>query len=218
MSVTGPGVERRDAALPRIVLASGNQGKLREIQALLADLEVNVIPQSAFDTPEADETGLTFVENAILKARNAAQATGLPAIADDSGIEVEALDGAPGVRSARYAGEGATDDDNLNKLLIDMHGVPESKRAARFHCVMVYLHEPSDSTPIICHGIWPGRLLYAPRGRNGFGYDPIFYVPTHDCASAELPTAEKNRISHRAQAVRELGERLRARISGRLAN
>ena len=203
---------RADAAA-RVILASSNPGKLGEIQAILADFDVNVNPQSAFDIPDVAETGSTFVENAILKARNAASLAGLPAIADDSGIEVDALGGAPGVRSARYAGEGSTDEDNLAKLLTDMQDFPDSERAARFHCVLAYLDHPADPTPIVCQGVWSGRLLYAPRGRNGFGYDPIFYVPTHNCSSAELPSEEKNRISHRGQAVRELVIRLRARFN-----
>lgn len=191
---------------PEIVLASGNPGKLQEIQTLLAPLGLNVVLQSAFKTPEADEIGLSFVENAILKARNAIAHCDLPAIADDSGIEVDALGGAPGVRSARFAGPDATDEENLNKLLTDMVDVVETERGARFHCVMVFLEHVDDPTPIICHGVWEGRLLFAPRGHNGFGYDPIFYVPSHNCSSAELEPTEKNRVSHRGQATRRLGE------------
>ena len=194
----------------RVVLASGNAGKVREISAILADLDLDVLPQSQFGVPEVAETGSTFVENAIIKARNAAGHAGLPAIADDSGIEVDALDGAPGVYSARYAGEGASDRQNLDKLLADMAGVPAPGRGARFHCVMVYMAHPADPTPVICHGVWEGSLLEAPRGTNGFGYDPIFLVPEYACASAELPPDVKNRISHRARAVRLLLERLRS--------
>jgi len=195
----------------RVVLASGNAGKLKEIAAILSGLDMRVEPQSEFGVVEIDETGLCFAENAILKARNACEQTGLAAIADDSGIEVDWLNGAPGIHSARYAGPGASDEDNLNKLLLAMEGAPESRRRARFHCVLVYMRHPRDPTPLICDGVWEGRLLHAPRGVNGFGYDPIFHVPGHDCASAELPAEVKNRISHRAQALRMLLEALRRR-------
>jgi len=190
--------------MSKIVLASGNKGKVREIQALLSETDVNIVPQSEFNVIEAEETGLTFVENAILKARNAAQHTGLPAIADDSGIEVDALNGQPGIYSARYAGSGASDADNLNKLLTELKGVPEAKRTARFQCLMVYLRHAEDPTPLICQGTWEGGILFEARGDNGFGYDPVFYVPTHDCSSAELDPDTKNRLSHRGQALRQL--------------
>ena len=153
---------------------------------------------------DAEETGLTFVENAILKARNAAQHTGLPAIADDSGLEVDALAGAPGIYSARYAGAGATDLENLEKLLDALADVPEENRSARFQCLMVYMRHADDPTPLICQGSWEGRILTAARGSNGFGYDPVFYVPTHNCASAELAADIKNSLSHRGQALRQL--------------
>ncbi len=188
----------------RIVLASNNPGKVREFSLLLAGLHCTVLPQAAFDMLEVEETGLTFVENAILKARNAAQHAGLPAIADDSGLEVDALKGAPGIYSARYAGRGASDDANLQKLLADIQDVAESERSARFQCVLVYMRHALDPTPIICQGTWEGRLLHAARGTNGFGYDPIFYVPTHRCTSAELPPEVKNQLSHRGQALRKL--------------
>ncbi len=188
----------------RIVLASGNPGKLNEIRAMTADLALEVVPQSRFGVGDAEETGSTFVENALIKARHAARSTGLPAIADDSGIEVDALRGAPGVRSARYAGPGASDRDNLEKLLEAMAQVPEARRACRFHCVMVYMTHPADPTPVICHGVWEGRLLFAPVGTNGFGYDPIFFVPEYACSSAELPPELKNRISHRGRALQKL--------------
>lgn len=188
----------------RIVLASNNPGKVREFGQLLAGLQRSVLPQAALEVPEAQETGLTFVENALLKARNAAQHTGLPAIADDSGLEVDALRGAPGIYSARYAGSGASDAANLQKLLTDIKEVEESARGARFQCVLVYLRHALDPTPIICQGTWEGRLLHAPRGAQGFGYDPIFYVPTHHCTSAELPPEVKNQLSHRGQALRML--------------
>ena len=187
-----------------IVLASSNPGKVREINQLLAELDLEVRPQGDFDVSDAEETGLTFVENAILKARNAAQHTGLPAIADDSGIEVDALNGAPGIYSARYAGAGASDQDNLDKLLADLHGVPEEKRSARFQCLMVYLRHAHDPTPLICQGTWEGRILFAARGENGFGYDPVFYLPAQDLSSAELVPEVKNALSHRGQALRQL--------------
>jgi XTP/dITP diphosphohydrolase len=187
-----------------IVLASSNPGKVREINQVLAGLNVIVRPQADFNVIDAEETGLTFVENAILKARNAAQHTGLPAIADDSGLEVGALAGAPGIYSARYAGEGATDLENLEKLLDALADVPEENRSARFQCLMVYMRHADDPTPLICQGSWEGRILSAARGSNGFGYDPVFYVPTHNCASAELPADIKNSLSHRGQALRQL--------------
>lgn len=188
----------------KIVLASSNKGKLREFNALLEKLDFEVVPQSGFDVPEVDETGLSFVENAILKARCACKYTGLPAIADDSGIEVDALKGAPGIYSARYAGSNATDQDNLNKLLLDMKDVPDNERTARFQCLLVYLRHENDPTPLICQGTWEGRILRQPRGENGFGYDPVFYVPTNDCSSAELESSVKNNISHRGQALAKL--------------
>jgi XTP/dITP diphosphohydrolase len=188
----------------KIVLASGNKGKVREINQILAGLALEVVPQTEFDVPEIEETGLTFVENAILKARNAAQHTGLPAIADDSGLEVDALKGAPGIYSARYAGEDASDEQNLVKLLNTLEGVPEAQRSARFQCLMVYMDHELDPTPIICQGTWEGRITMAAQGENGFGYDPVFYVPSHDCTSAELSAEEKNRLSHRGQALQLL--------------
>jgi len=194
--------------MKKIVLASNNPGKVREFNALLAGHDIEVVPQSAFDVPEAEETGLTFVENALLKARNASRHTGLPAIADDSGLEVDALKGAPGIYSARYAGPDASDADNVAKLLADLQGIPEAERTARFQCLLVLLRHAEDPTPLICQGTWEGRILEAPRGENGFGYDPVFFVPTHDCSAAELPPEEKNRISHRGQALRCLVERL----------
>ena len=191
-----------------VVLASNNSGKVREINQMLAWLHLAVIPQSDRGVPEAEETGLSFVENAILKARNAARHTGLPAIADDSGIEVDYLNGAPGIYSARYAGKGASDEQNLRKLLDDLVGVPQTERTARFQCLMVYLRHEFDPTPVICQGTWEGRILFEPRGTHGFGYDPIFFVPTHNCSSAELPPEVKNNLSHRGQALRELVQEL----------
>lgn len=187
-----------------IVLASSNPGKVREIAQLLSGVHLTVVPQSSYDIPEVPETGPTFVENAILKARNASRHTGLPAIADDSGLEVVALDGAPGVRSARYAGENGSDEANVAKLLRELAGVPQDKRTACFQCLMVYLRHADDPTPIICQGTWDGRILFELRGTSGFGYDPVFFVPTHNCSAAELPPEIKNQISHRGQALRKL--------------
>ncbi len=187
-----------------VVLATSNHGKLAELRALLAPLGIEVRTQAEFGVPEAAETGLTFVENALIKARNAARHCGLPAIADDSGLEVDALHGAPGIYSSRYAGHEATDQDNCRKLLENLRDVAEPERHARFQCLMVLLESATDPTPIISQGTWEGRILLAPRGTGGFGYDPLFYVPTHDCASAELAPADKNRLSHRGQALRGL--------------
>ena len=188
----------------KIVLASNNAGKVREINELLAEQEIQVVPQRDFGIQEVEETGLTFVENAILKARNAARHSGLPAIADDSGIEVDALHGAPGIYSARYAGSGCSDQDNNRKLLEELLGVPEVSRSARFQCLMVYMRHANDPTPVICQGTWEGRILETPRGENGFGYDPIFFVPGEDRSAAELDRATKNQLSHRGQALRKL--------------
>ncbi|MDQ5769096.1 RdgB/HAM1 family non-canonical purine NTP pyrophosphatase [Thiothrix subterranea] len=192
----------------RIVLASGNAGKLREFNAMLADLGIEFVRQSEFGVQDADETGLTFVENALIKARNAAQHTGMPAMADDSGIVVDALGGAPGLYSARYAGEHGDDAANNAKLLEALQDVPDAQRTARFYCCIVYLRHAEDQLPIIAEASWEGRILHSLSGANGFGYDPLFYVPTHDCSSAELPAEEKNRISHRGQALRKLHEML----------
>lgn len=195
----------------RVVLATGNTGKVREINQMLVGLDLEVVAQTEYRVPEIEETGLTFVENAILKARNAASHTGLAAIADDSGIEVDALNGAPGIYSARYAGVAASDRANNDKLLAALAAVPEAERTARFQCLMVYLAHAADPTPIICQGTWEGRILPAPRGANGFGYDPLFFVPTHDCTSAELPPDIKNQLSHRGQALRQLVKQLHDR-------
>jgi len=191
-----------------IVLASGNLGKVKEINELLANTGISIRPQSDFDVVEVEETGLTFIENAILKARNAAAVTGLAAIADDSGLEVDALDGQPGIYSSRYAGIDATDQDNLHLLLQSLKDTPDAARTARFQCVMVYMRHAKDPSPIVCQGTWEGRILYAAQGHNGFGYDPVFYVPTHNCASAELSPEDKNSLSHRGQALRQLLKQL----------
>jgi len=190
--------------MQRIVLASNNPGKVREIGQMLADFDMQVLPQSDFDISEVEETGLTFVENAILKARNAAKQSGLPAIADDSGLEVDALKGAPGIYSARYAGAGASDEQNLQKLLEDLKDVSEAERTARFQCLMVFMRHANDPTPLICQGTWEGIITFEPRGKHGFGYDPVFFVPEQQCTSAELPPATKNQLSHRGQALRAL--------------
>lgn len=195
----------------QLVLASGNAAKLRELQQLLADFNLDVLAQSAFKVPGVEETGLTFIENALIKARHACRHTGLPAIADDSGIEVDALHGRPGIYSARYAGADATDAENNAKLLYELNGITEAKRTARYHCVVVYLRHPEDPTPLICHGTWEGVILTEPRGSNGFGYDPLFWVPTHSCSAAELNDDEKNRLSHRGKAMAELQRQIRER-------
>lgn len=205
-------------AAHQIVLASGNKGKVREINELLVGLDLQVIPQTEFGVPDIEETGLTFVENAILKARNAAQHTGLPAIADDSGLEVDALNGAPGIYSARYAaldnkGESTTDKKNLEKLLADISDVPEAERTARFQCLLVYMVHANDPTPIICQGTWEGRILFDAVGENGFGYDPVFYVPSEHCSAAQLTSVVKNKLSHRGQALQKLLAELK-RVQG----
>ena len=187
-----------------IVLASNNAGKVREINQLLASEHIKIVTQKEFNIPDAVEDGLSFVENAIKKARHAASLSGLPAIADDSGIEVDALNGAPGIYSARYAGANASDLENLQKLLQRLQDVPEEKRTARFQCLLVYMRHAEDPTPLICQGTWEGRILLEARGENGFGYDPIFFVPTHNCSSAELPAEVKNSLSHRGQALQKL--------------
>ena len=195
-----------------IVLASSNAGKVREFNQLLGGLQLEVVPQSHFNVTDAEETGLTFVENAILKARNAAQHTRLPAVADDSGLEVDALHGAPGIYSARYAGPNASDAENLEKLLGMLNDIPEAQRGARFQCVLVFMRHALDPTPLICQGTWEGRILTRPCGTNGFGYDPVFFVPTHECSAAELPAEVKNSLSHRGQALRQLLASLPGRV------
>lgn len=193
-----------------IVLASSNQGKIKELNHLLSPLGYQVRAQGEWQIEDAEETGLTFVENALIKARHAAQATGLPALADDSGLAVDALQGAPGIYSARYAnsaksaGCGASDADNIEKLLGALQGVEDTQRTARFICVLVYLTHPEDPTPLICQGQWEGRILHAPTGNGGFGYDPVFYVPERGCSSAELSKEEKSLFSHRAKALAQL--------------
>lgn len=192
----------------RLVIASNNAGKLAELTDLLAPLGLKPVPQRQLGVDEAEEPAVTFVENAILKARHAARVTGLPALADDSGLAVDALGGLPGVRSARYAGPDASDSDNIDALLSALEPIPNEQRTAQFHCVLVYLRHADDPTPIICHGRWPGRILQQRRGDGGFGYDPVFWVEETQCSAAELSRAEKSRRSHRGQALKLLVQQL----------
>lgn len=192
--------------MSEIVLASGNIGKLRELSQILGPLGLKLIAQSDLGVPEAEETGLSFVENAIIKARNAARHSGLPAIADDSGIEVDALHGAPGIYSSRYAGPDASDTENIEALLTAMQDVPEHERTARFQCVVVFMRHADDPTPLICQGSWQGQILHEPLGDDGFGYDPVFWVAETDCTAAELSAEQKHAISHRGKAMRQFME------------
>jgi XTP/dITP diphosphohydrolase len=188
----------------KIVLATGNKGKVVELSKMLAPFQYQVVPQTELGVTDADETGLTFIENAIIKARHAALSTGLAAIADDSGLAVDALAGAPGIYSARYAGEAATDASNIDKLLLALKDVPAAKRSAQFHCVLVYLRHAEDPTPVVCHGVWQGEITQQRSGSAGFGYDPVFYVPSEGCTSAELSRERKQQLSHRGQALTQL--------------
>lgn len=190
--------------MKKVVLATSNVGKLREFQQILGSSNIEFITQHSLGVSDADETGLSFVENAILKARHACAITGLPALADDSGIEVDALKGKPGIYSARFSGLGATDQSNNAKLLQDLTDVPAESRTARFQCVIVFMRHSEDPMPFIAQGTWEGRILFSAAGGNGFGYDPLFYVPSHHCASAQLDPAVKNSISHRGQALQSL--------------
>ena len=192
----------------KIVLASSNSGKLAELTALLEPAGLHVVSQDAFGVEPAAEIGLTFIENALIKARAACAATGLPALADDSGIVVDALEGAPGVHSARYAGAGASDADNVARLLKSLDGVPAPGRGAAFVCALVYLRHARDPRPIVCEGAWEGRILDAPAGAGGFGYDPVFFVETFGRSAAGLSRAQKNAVSHRGQALAQLLARL----------
>ena len=192
----------------KLVLASGNAGKVKEINNLLQAHGIEVISQNEFDVPEAVEDSLTFVENAIKKARNACQYTGLPSIADDSGIEVDAINKSPGIYSARYSGEDATDEKNNIKLIAELDGVAENKRTARYQCVMVYMKSANDPTPIITQGSLEGRILTEARGDGGFGYDPLFWLEDKNCSAAELSLEEKNKISHRAIALQAMIKQL----------
>lgn len=195
--------------MKKIVLASNNKGKVREIGQLLAGLDMQVMPQSEFNVQDIEETGLSFVENAILKARNAAEHTGLPAIGDDSGLEVDALNGAPGIYSARYAGVGSSDQANVQKLINELQRLGEVPRSARFQCLLVYVRHALDPTPLICQGTWEGVIIDTPQGENGFGYDPIFFVPTDNCTAAQLSADRKNALSHRGQALACLLDKLK---------
>lgn len=195
--------------MKKVVLATGNPGKVRELADLLADFGLDVVAQTELGVDSAEETGLTFIENAILKARHAAQITGLPAIADDSGLAVDALGGAPGIYSARYAGVDASDQQNLDKLLVALQDVPQGKRNAQFHCVLVYMRHAEDPTPLVFHGSWAGEIAFASAGNGGFGYDPIFYVPELGCTAAELTRDEKSAVSHRGKALKLMLEAMR---------
>ncbi|WP_032115524.1 RdgB/HAM1 family non-canonical purine NTP pyrophosphatase [Candidatus Arsenophonus nilaparvatae] len=188
----------------KVVLATGNAGKVIEFTELLKECNLNIIAQTELAISVIEETGLTFVENAILKARHAAKASGFAAIADDSGLSVNALKGAPGIYSARFAGENASDEENLHKLLSILKDIPDNQRQAQFHCVLVYLRHFADPTPIICHGIWQGVLTHEPKGSNGFGYDPIFYDSKLKLTAAQLTKVQKNAVSHRGQALKML--------------
>ncbi len=194
--------------MQELVLASGNPGKLKEFQQLLADCGYQVRSQGEFGLDSAEETGLTFVENAILKARHASAQTGRPALADDSGLSVDALEGRPGIYSARYAGPEATDADNNARLLQELEGVPEAERGACYHCILVLIRHAEDPTPVIAQGHWRGRIRTESKGEGGFGYDPLFQVLEHNCSAAELSKTEKGQISHRATATRALMARL----------
>lgn len=185
-----------------LVLATGNPGKAKELANMLSSLNINVVPQSDFNVGEVAETGTTFVENAIIKARHAAKITGMPAIADDSGLEVDGLNGAPGVYSARFAGPGASDQDNIDKLLVDLGDNPI--RSARFWCVLVLMRHADDPTPLICSASWEGEITLTQNGNGGFGYDPVFFVAEKNCTSAELTKEQKNAVSHRGQALQKL--------------
>lgn len=198
----------------KIVLATGNINKVKELSGMLDPLNIQVIPQSEFDVSDVAETGTTFIENAIIKARHAASVTGLPAIADDSGLEVDALNGAPGIYSSRYSGEGATDAKNLQKLLVAMEGVETPHRTARFHCVLAYMRHADDPTPLICHGVWEGSIIRSPKGENGFGYDPIFWVESDKCSAAELTKERKRQLSHRGKALNILLDTFRHQLLG----
>lgn len=189
-------------------MASGNAGKLREIERILRDLDLDVVPQSEFGIIDAEESGSTFAENALIKARHAASASGLPAIADDSGLVVDALDGRPGIYSARYSGPEADAEKNIDRLLAELSGVPDGARSAAFHCVACFVMDDT-AEPVIAEGQWRGEILHARQGTGGFGYDPVFLDPELGCSSAELSAAEKDGRSHRGKALRELARRLR---------
>lgn len=190
--------------MKKVVLATNNQGKLNELQSILSDKNWELLPQSLLDVPEAEETGLTFIENAIIKARNASAHSNMPAIADDSGLVVPTLNGEPGIYSARYAGESATASSNIDKLLNEMISIPDDQRQAYFYCVIAYMEHPDDPTPLIAHGRLDGRIVRQATGTEGFGYDPIFTIPGLNLTAAQLPANVKNKISHRAKALNQL--------------
>ena len=188
----------------RLVLATGNRGKLDELRRLLSPTGIEVVPQDQFAVRPVEEDGVTFLENALKKARAAAAASGMPALADDSGLAVAALGGAPGVRSARFAGEDADDTANNQRLLADLAGLPDDRRRAAFHCVLVLVQGPDDPVPLVCHGRWPGRIVREPAGGGGFGYDPLFLPDDSDRTAAQLLPEEKARLSHRGRALARL--------------
>jgi XTP/dITP diphosphohydrolase len=207
-------VADREAARRSLVLASGNPGKLRELSAMLEPLGWDVRAQSDWNLDEAVEDGLSFVENALIKARHAARLTGLPALADDSGLVVDALNGAPGIYSARFAGADASDQDNNRKLLDSLEGIPDAERTAHFYCAMALVRNADDPAPLISVGKWDGVIMAAPAGQGGFGYDPLFHVPAEGCSSAQLPPEIKNRLSHRGQAIRAMVEQIESFFGG----
>ena len=195
--------------MQQIVLASGNKGKLKEFDQMLSQFNIQVLPQNQFNVPEVAETGTTFIENAIIKARHAAEITGKAAIADDSGLEVDALQGAPGIYSARYGGEDATEKDRYLKLLNSLEG--QTERNARFQCVLVYMRHAKDPTPIVCQAAWEGKIGTVPQGEQGHGYDPVFIPEGFDCSAAELSSEQKNQLSHRGLALNLLADALKAK-------
>jgi XTP/dITP diphosphohydrolase len=194
------------------VLATGNTGKVKEMSELLNSFSIEVLPQSQFEVEDVPETGTTFVENAIIKARHAAKITGLPAIADDSGLEVDFLNGQPGIYSSRFSGENATDRENIDLLLSKLEGISADKRSARFQCVLVYMRHELDPTPIICQGTWHGTITESIEGKNGFGYDPVFWVESEQSTSAQLSKQRKGELSHRGQALNQLVELLKDQL------
>ena len=192
----------------KVILATSNEGKLKEFKRLFLNLEFDIEPQSKFNVPDAVENGLSFIENALIKARHASKLTGLPAIADDSGLEVDCLNGAPGIYSSRFSGKNSTDEKNISKLLSALVNTPVSERVARFQCVIAYMRHSEDPTPIVVQGSWKGLIALTPQGDHGFGYDPVFYLPELKCTSAELGQEEKNKISHRGKAMTKLIQKL----------
>ncbi|ARU55031.1 MAG: XTP/dITP diphosphatase [Pseudomonadales bacterium] len=202
--------------MTRVVIASSNKGKLNEFNIMLNALDIQVLPQADFDIPEVEETGQSFVENAILKARNACKYSGLPALADDSGLVVDALQGNPGIFSARYAGPNATDQDNIEKLMSALQSVPEEGRSARFHCALVFMLHEKDPTPLVCQGNWEGRIHTRITGNGGFGYDPVFWVEELNCTAAELSAEAKNERSHRGLALKQLKQQIQDKLNRQL--